>query len=112
MLTEVAVAYLLTSSGSRLVLGGIVSLNPSASGLPGHSTLEQLANGLGWWALLAALLGLVIGAAAWALGSHTNNYQYSSSGRRAVLVSALAALVIGAAPEVVNFLFGAGQSMH
>lgn len=93
-------------------LAGIVSLNPSASALPGHSTLEQLANGIGWWALVAALVGLVLGAAAWALGSHTNNYQYASSGRRAVLVSALAALVIGAAPTVINFLFGAGRSMR
>ena len=99
-------------AGAHFVSSGIVDLHPSASALPGHSTLEQLANGLGWWALVAALVGVVLGAAAWALGSHTNNYQYSSSGRRAVLVSGLAALVVGAAPEVVNFLFGAGQSMH
>lgn len=98
--------------GAFLLASGVVSLHPSSSALPGHSVLEQLANGLGWWALIAALVGLVLGAAAWALGSHTNNYQYASSGRRAVLVSALAALVIGAAPEVVNFLFGAGQSAH
>ncbi|MHB8245487.1 MAG: DUF6112 family protein [Acidimicrobiales bacterium] len=96
----------------RLMGGGVVSLSPSGSALPGAAELEKLANGLGWWALLAALIGLVLGAAAWALGSHTNNYQYSSSGRRAVLVSALAALVIGAAPEVINFLFGAGQAIH
>ncbi|MDA8040471.1 MAG: DUF6112 family protein [Actinomycetota bacterium] len=93
-------------------LSGVVSMNPSATALPGHNTLEQLTNGIGWWALLAALLGLVIGAAAWALGSHTNNYQYSSSGRRAVLVSGAAALIIGAAPTVVNFLFGAGHGFH
>ncbi|MGH9296584.1 MAG: DUF6112 family protein [Acidimicrobiales bacterium] len=92
--------------------GGPVSLDPSASALPGSSTLEQLANGLGWWALLAALVGLVLGAAAWAVGSHTNNYQYSSSGRRAVLVSGIAAMVIGAAPTLINFLFGAGRSMR
>lgn len=97
---------------NRLLAAGVVSLDPSSSALPGHSTIEQLANGLGWWALVASLVGLVVGAAAWALGSHTNNYQYSSSGRRAVFVSALAALVIGAAPTVVNFLFGAGRSMH
>jgi hypothetical protein len=87
----------------------IVPLNPSAGSVPGSTTLETLANGIGWWALVASLVGLVIGAGAWALGSHTNNYQYSSSGRRAVLVSGLAAIVIGAAPVVVNFLFTEGK---
>ena len=52
----------------------------------------------GAWALIAALVGLVIGAAAWALGVHSQNYQQSMVGRRAVLVSGLAALLIGAAP--------------
>jgi hypothetical protein len=99
-------------SAHALMTAGIVSLHPSSSALPGHGVIEKLANGLGWWALIGALVGLVLGAAAWALGSHTNNYQYSTAGRRAVLVSALAALVIGAAPEVINFLFGAGQSAH
>ena len=93
------------------VAAGIVSPHPTSSGLPGASEIQTIADGIGWWALVGALLGLVIGAAAWALGSHTNNYQYSSTGRRAVLVSALAALVIGAAPEVISFLFGAGQAM-
>ncbi len=102
--------------GSRPVLqarlaDNVVSLSPHAGNLPGQSVITDITNGLGWWALVASLIGLVIGAAAWALGSHTNNYQYSSSGRRAVLVSALAALVIGAAPTVINFLFTSGQAV-
>lgn len=87
-------------------------LDPSASGLPGSGTLQSLINGLAWWALLAALLGLVLGAATWALGAHSNNYQHAASGKRAVLVSAAAALLIGAAPAIVNFLFGAGRALH
>jgi len=94
------------------VLAGLVTMDPSATALPGGSTIEQLANGIGWWALVASLVGLVVGAAAWALGSHGNNYQYATSGRKAVLVSAAAALVIGAAPTVINFLFQAGRGIH
>lgn len=90
-----------------LMAGPIVPFKPNAGTL-GASTLETLADGIGFWALIACLVGLVIGAGAWALGSHTNNYQYSSSGRRAVLVSGLAAVVIGAAPVVVNFLYATG----
>jgi hypothetical protein len=89
-----------------------VSLTPSMSALPGGGTLQALVNGLGAWALIAALVGLVIGAAAWALGVHSQNYQQSMVGRRAVLVSALAALLIGAAPQIVNFFFGQGTNLH
>ena len=67
----------MTASPLVLMLAGVVSMDPSASALPGRSTIQQLTNGLGWWALVASLVGLVLGAAAWALGSHTNNYQYA-----------------------------------
>ncbi|MCU1491211.1 MAG: hypothetical protein JWM85_2616 [Acidimicrobiaceae bacterium] len=101
----------LVPEGVRL-FAGVVTLNPSSSGLPGTSELQSLANGLGWWGLIASLVGLVVGAATWALGAHSNNYQHASTGRRAVLVSGAAALVIGAAPSVLSFLFSAGQSFH
>jgi len=96
-----------------LLLGAdSITLNPSSGDLPGSAVLQKLADGIGWWALIVCLVGLVIGAAAWAIGSHTNNYQHASAGRRAVLVSGAAALVIGAAPALMNFLFGAGQAVH
>ena len=89
-----------------------VSLSPSSSALLGSGTLQSLVNGVGWWALLACLAGLVIGAATWALGAHSNNYQHASTGRRAVLVSGAAALVIGAAGPLLNFLFVQGKALH
>jgi MFS family permease len=89
-----------------------VSLQPDLSQLPGGTALQNLTNGLGAWALIAALVGLVIGAAAWALGVHSQNYQQSMTGRRAVLVSGLAALLIGAAPGIINFFYGAGLKVH
>lgn len=89
-----------------------VSLQPSLSQLPGGGTLQNLTNGLAAWALVASLVGLVIGAAAWALGVHAQNFQQSLVGRRAVLVSGLAALLIGAAPTIINFFFHAGTTLH
>jgi len=102
----------LTTSAAHLLAASTISLDPSASSLPGSSVIQSLVNGIGWWGLVASLVGLVVGAATWALGAHTNNYQHASSGRRAVLVSGAAALVIGAAPQVLSFLFNAGQSVH
>jgi hypothetical protein len=92
-----------------LAAGSVIQLSPNSSGLPGGSVLQSLVNGLGWWGLIAALAGLIIGAATWALGAHTNNYQHATTGRRAVLVSAAAALIIGAAPTLLGFFYSAGQ---
>ncbi len=89
-----------------------VTLTPNTSSLPGSDVLQNLMNGIGGWALALALVGLVVGAAAWALGSHSQNYQQSFVGRRAVLISGLAALLIGAGPAIVNFFFSAGQGVH
>jgi Family of unknown function (DUF6112) len=89
-----------------------VSMTPEVNQLPGGQVLQNLMNGLQGWALALALVGLVIGAAAWALGSHGQNYQQTFVGRRAVLISGLAALLIGAGPGLVNFFFKAGAGIH
>ena len=79
---------------------------------PGEGRCRPSRTGSGAWALIAALAGLVIGAAAWALGVHAQNFQQSLIGRRAVLVSGLAALLIGAAPPIINFFFHTGVNLH
>ena len=43
---------------------------------------------------------------------HSQNFHQSLVGRRAVLVSGLAALLIGAAPPIVNFFFHTGVNLH
>ena len=98
----------------KVLAGGLgdVQLTPDTNSLPGGQVLQQLMDGLGGWALALALVGLVVGAAAWAVGSHGQNYQQTFVGRRAVLVSGLAALLIGAGPAIVNFFFHAGQGVH
>lgn len=89
-----------------------VNLSPDPGNLPGGQVLQHLTDGLGGWALVLALVGMLIGAAIWALGSHSQNFHQSFAGRRTVLVSGLAALVVGAAPALVNFFFHAGQGVH
>jgi hypothetical protein len=89
-----------------------VSLNPSTSSLPGSAALQSLANGIASWALIGALVALLLGAGLWAVGSHTQNMHQSSQGRRAVLTSLVAAVLIGAAPALINFFFKTGLSVH
>jgi len=89
-----------------------LDLQPNPSDLPGSSALLKLTNGLGGWALILSLVALLIGAVTWALSSHSQNYQHAVTGRRAVLVSGLAALLIGLAPAIVNFFYNLGHSTH
>jgi len=71
----------------------------------------HLTQGLEWWALAIALVGVLIGAASWVIGSHSQNFNQAVSGRRAVLVSGLAALIVGAAPSLIQWFFQAGSSI-
>jgi hypothetical protein len=80
-----------------------VSAQPNPSALPGSHVLQQLVDGAEAWALAIALLGAFVGAGMWAIASHTQNHHYATRGRMAALISAAAALAIGAAPGLINF---------
>ncbi len=85
------------------------TIAPAASGnLPGTAQLQQLIDGFGTWALMAALAGMLVGAALWALGHHSSNYQQAANGRKGVLVSGAAAMIIGAAPTLIAYFFTLG----
>jgi Mn2+/Fe2+ NRAMP family transporter len=80
-----------------------VTATPNPKALPGSNVLQQLVNGAEAWALAIALLGAFIGSALWAVASHMHNHHYAARGRMAALISAASALVVGAAPGLVNF---------
>jgi hypothetical protein len=91
------------------VLNGDWTPHPN---LPGASELRRLAQGVEWIGIAIALIGLLVGAATWVVGSHSQNFHQSVAGRRAVVASALAALLIGAGPAVIRLFFDQGQSLH
>jgi hypothetical protein len=89
-----------------------VQLDPDSSGLPGSKVLQGLVDGLAFWGLLAALAGIVVGCIVWAAGSHGNNHHMAGRGRLGTLACAAAALLIGAAPALVNFFAAAGDKVQ
>jgi Mn2+/Fe2+ NRAMP family transporter len=91
-------------------LDAAVTAHPDLQGLPGSNVLQQLVNGAQAWALVIALLGAFVGAGLWAVASHSHNHHYAARGRMAALVSAAAALIVGAAPGLVNFFAHLGAS--
>lgn len=88
-----------------------VNLNPDPAKLPGGDVLQNLTNGIAGFALIFCLIGLVLSAGLWALGSNSNNYQQTFVGKRGFAVCAIGALLIGAAAAIINFFYGAGQSV-
>lgn len=96
---------------SSLVLfaADIVNLSPDENGLPGGETAKQFVNGLGYYALLFCLVGLVLSAGLWAIGAFSSNYTQSVNGKKGFLICAGAALVIGAAAQLVNYFQGVGE---
>jgi hypothetical protein len=95
---------------AKLFLG--VSATPTVTDLPGSHVLQQLVDGVQGWALAICVIGAFVGAALWALASHSNNHHYAARGRMAALVSAAAALLIGAGPGLVNFFEKLGSSVR
>ena len=89
-------------------LGG----DPNPNGLPGSRALQSLVGGVAFWALLAALAGLIVSAAVWALSSHGGNYHHASIGKRGTVISAAAALLIGAAPAIIAFFEELGNTVR
>jgi Mn2+/Fe2+ NRAMP family transporter len=89
-----------------------VTAQPNLRALPGSNVLQQLVNGAEAWALAIALLGAFIGAAIWAVASHSHNHHYAARGRMAALISGASALIVGAAPGLVNFFERLGTTAH
>ena len=99
-------ALLLSPAG--VVAAQRVDANPDIRALPGGATLQGLINGIAAFAGLACLAGLLIGAGLWAVGSHAQNYQQSSAGKKTVLTSFATALLVGGAVGIINFFLETG----
>ncbi len=89
-----------------------VNLDPDSGLLPGGPQLQRLVNGIAGFALIVLVGTAVGGAVWWAAGSASGNLHAVSSGKRMVLISLAAALVIGAAAALVNFSQGLGREVR
>ena len=87
-----------------------VNMTPDFGAIPGAGPLQQVINGIGAFALLLSLVGVVVGGALWGVGSLTSNYHQAAVGKRATMFSIVGAVVVGAAAALVNWAFSLGQS--
>lgn len=101
--------HIIANTGSKVLTN--VDINPDPTKLPGGPQIQQLLDGLGGWALLASLAGLLISVIMWALGSFGGNYNAVSKGKTGVLVCTAAALIAGAAAPLINFFANLGSQV-
>ncbi len=87
----------------------LVNTHPDPSKLPGGHVIQGLIDGLAGWALFGSLAALLISAIVWALGANSGNYHAAGRGKTGVLVSGITALLVGAAPALINFFADAGD---
>lgn len=88
-----------------------VNVTPNSNGLPGISELQNIVGALLTIGLIAALGGLALGAAVWAVGSHSANPVLASRGKTGVLVAFVAAGLTGGAVALIDFFSNAGASL-
>jgi hypothetical protein len=92
------------------ILAQVPAFNPSPS-LPGASVATQITDGIGYYALVFCLVGLVLSAGLWAVGAFSNNYTQSVNGKKGFLICAGAALAIGAAQQLIQVFYDFGRDV-
>lgn len=88
-----------------------VNVTPNSTGLPGITELQNIVGALLTIGLIAALAGLALGAAVWAVGSHSANPVLAGRGKTGVLVAFVAAALTGGAVALIDFFSSAGASL-
>ena len=86
-------------------------ITPNTTGLPGAAEAEKIVGALLTFGVIAAVAGVAVSSIMWALGSHSASPHITTRGKTGVLVSCMAALLIGGADILVNFFVNAGSSL-
>ncbi|MFD8916012.1 DUF6112 family protein [Streptomyces sp. NPDC059575] len=87
-------------------------IKPNEGGLPGLSVLKQVMGSINLFGLVAVVGALAVSAAVWAWGHHSGGHQAEANGKKGVLVSSGAALLMGAANGLVAFFSTLGTKVH
>lgn len=95
---------------AEIVASG-VNVTPNTSGLPGISELQNIVGALLTIGLIAALAGLSLAAAVWAVGTHSANPGLAGRGKTGVLVSFVSAALTGGAVALIDFFSAAGAHL-
>ncbi|MFB8749178.1 DUF6112 family protein [Streptomyces sp. NPDC049936] len=87
-------------------------ITPKGGGLPGLSVLKTVVSSINLFGIVAVVGALAVSLGVWAWGHHTGGHQAEANGKKGAMVSAGAALGLGAANGLVTFFSGLGSQIH
>lgn len=87
-------------------------ISEAAKNIPGSNVLAYVVEGLEGWAIILALLALVVAALIWAFASFTSNQANQTAGRKGVMIAALVVLIVAAAPVLVTWAYNLGREVE
>jgi uncharacterized protein DUF6112 len=87
-------------------------IEPREGGLPGLAVLKHVVGSLNLYGIVIVVGALSVSACVWAWGHHSGGHQAEANGKKGVLVSAGAALLLGAANGVIAFFSTLGSQVH
>ncbi|MFD5765369.1 DUF6112 family protein [Streptomyces sp. NPDC127049] len=87
-------------------------VSPKEGGLPGLSVLRNVVNSINLFGIIAVVGALAVSMGVWAWGHHSGGHQAEANGKKGALVSAGAALGLGAANGIVAFFSTLGTQVR
>jgi hypothetical protein len=87
-----------------------VNFTPRLQRHPRCRAVQQLINGIGAFALLLSLVGIIIGGAMWWCRLAVVQLPPGRGGQAGHLYSVVGAVIVGAAAALVNWAFSLGQT--
>lgn len=87
-------------------------IKPNDGGLPGLSVLKQVMNSVNLFGIIASVGALAVSAGMWAWGHHSGGHHAEANGKKGVLISAGAALLLGGANSIVAFFSALGTQVR
>jgi di/tricarboxylate transporter len=88
----------------------LIGYNLQASAVPALDVLHKLVDALAGAVAIAILAGGLLSVGAWVLGHRSGNYQASDYGKNGVIITAVAAVLLGLGPTLINWLILSGQA--
>ncbi|MFD4575809.1 DUF6112 family protein [Streptomyces sp. NPDC058417] len=87
-------------------------ITPKGGGLPGLNVLKTVVSSINLFGIVAVVGALAVSLGVWAWGHHTGGHQAEANGKKGAMVSAGAALGLGAANGLVAFFSNLGSQIQ